>query len=115
MATRGLYYIKPYVVEFDKKFRLYLNDEANSRSFISSNLIDSINPIVIEHDFDGEFVALDLINKTIEGVNCKLTVNFDVENNGGNDFVLGNDVLRNYNYDNEGILLEEGEVIVYFR
>ena len=88
MATRGLYYIKPYVLEFDKKLRLYLNDEENSRSYISSNLIDSINPMVIEHDFDGEFVTLDLINKTIEGEKCKLTVHFDVVINGGNVFIF---------------------------
>ena len=107
--------MKPYVLEFDRKIRLYLDDHENTISSISSNLIDSLNPSVIEQDYDGEYVMLDLNFVTKEGVSCTLTVCFDVIYTEGNEFILADDVLQNYCYDNHGIFVEEGEIKVYTR
>ena len=100
MLTRGLCYMKPYVLEFERKIRLYLDDHENTISFISSNLIDSLNPSVIEQDYDGEYVMLDLNFVTKEGVSCTLRVCFDVIHTESNDFVLADDVLQNSSSDN---------------
>ena len=115
MATRGLYYIKPFVPEFGRKIRLYLDSEVNSISYISASIIDSLNPNVIERDNYGEFVDLDLIFKTLEGQRQSLTVRFQVLEIEGNDFVLGDDVPQDFSYDSDGIMFNEGEVRVYIR
>ena len=115
MATRGLYYIKPFVPKFGRKIRLYLDSEVNSISYISASIIDSLNPNVIEQDNYGEFVDLDLIFKTLEGQRQSLTVRFQVSEIEGNDFVFGDDVLQDFSYDSDGIMFNEGEVRVYMR
>ena len=115
MLTQGLCYVKPYVLEFERKIRLYLDDHENTKSFISSNLIDAINPSVIEEDYNGEFVILDLEFVTKEGEYCTLTVRFDVVHTNGYDFVLAYDMLEQYCYDNHGIFVDEGEIKVYTR
>ena len=114
MLTRGLCYVKPYVLEFRTRIRLYLDDHENTRSFISANLIDSLNPSVIQHDYDGEYVMLDLEFMTKEGECSILNVCFDIIDSN-NEFVLADDVLQHYCYDNHGIFVDEGEIKVYTR
>ena len=114
MFTRGLHYIKPYVFEFDRTIRLYLDDEENSTSYISANLIHSINPSIIEQDQDGEFVALNFLYNNYDGDEESITIYFDViDTGGGNQFVLGDDALQCFSYDFESILLDEGEFKIY--
>ena len=117
MASRGRWnnYIKSYVPKFERQFRVYLDCHDGSRSFISANLVDSFDPSLIEQDYDGEYVMLDLNFVTKEGVSCTLTVCFDVIYTEGNEFILADDVLQNYCYDNHGIFVEEGEIKVYTR
>ena len=115
MAPRGLCYIKPFVLEFDRKIRLYLDNEVNSLSYISASLIDALNPDVIEQDCYGEVVRLEVIYKTIDGQKYSFIVPFQVLETEGNDFVLGNDALSNYYYANEGIFFDGGEVRIYAR
>ena len=115
MASKGLFYIKPYVSEFERKIRLYLDDCVNSKSCISTYLIDSMNPNIIECDDYGEHVYLDLIYKTVEGQIHTLKVCFDIVESDGYDFILADDVLQNYYYDSEGIMFDGGEVRVYTR
>ena len=113
--AKGLHYTKPYVTEFGRTIRLYLDDHVDSRSFISANLIDSNDPTLIEEGYDDEYVVLNLLFKTMDGDMEELDVCFDVVETGGNDFILGFDVLQNFEFDREGILLEGGEVKIYTR
>ena len=115
MLTRGLCYVKPYVLEFERKIRLYLDDHEHTRSFIKSSLTDSLNPSVIEEDDHGEFVMLDLEFVTKEGEYSTLNVCFDIIDTDNNEFVLADDVLQHYCYDNYGIFVDEGEIKVYTR
>ena len=80
MFSSGCNYIKPYVHEFDRVIRLYLDDEEYSTSYISTDLIKSIDPSIIQEDYDGNNVFLNLIFKTYNanGVEDTLTVNFEV-------------------------------------
>ena len=88
----------------------------NQKSFtVSTNLIDTFNPNVIEFDSEGEYVYLDLVYKTIEEQYHTLRVCFEVVETNGHDFVLGNDVLQKYFYDTQGIVFEFGEVRIYKR
>ena len=115
MTTRGLPYIKTFVREFDRRIRVYLNDQEGSHSFISTNLVCNIDPSVIEVDSNGEYVTLDLIYRTYEGEEYTKTVTFDVVDTAGHEFVLADDVLQNYHYGNHGIFFEGGEVKIYQR
>ena len=45
----------------------------------------------------------------------KIGLRHPVVETGGNDFILGFDVLQNFEFDREGILLEGGEVKIYTR
>ena len=114
MATRGLSYIKTYVWGFRRPIRLYLDNQVN-RSYISANLIESINPSLIKEDQEGEYVALDLMYDTVDGNGGELSVFFDVVQTDGNEFILGHDVLNNFTYDDDGIMFDQGEVRIYWR
>ena len=114
MATRGLNYIKPYVLEFERSIRLYLDDN-EPRSYISANLIDSLDPSLVEQDSNGQYVVLNLIFNTLDGVEECLSATFDVTLTYGNEFVLGNDLIQSFSYGNEGIILDGGEVRIYSR
>ena len=115
MATSGLPYIKPHVWEFERTIRLYLDDHEDSRSFISANLIDSIDPSLVQQDSQGQYAVLTLFFPTQNGEENSITVYFDVILTDAHEFVLGNDVLTNYPYDNERLFLEDGEVKIYIR
>lgn len=118
MASRGRWnnYIKSYVPEFERQFRVYLDCHDGSRSFISANLVDSFDPSLIEQvDDDREYVVLNLNYKTIDGQHDVLTACFEVVESNSFEFVLGDDYLHHYYYGNEGIILEGGEVKIYSR
>ena len=54
-------YIKAYILELQKKLRVYLLDEEGYRSSISIQLLDALNPYLhIPEDQDGSFVTLTL-------------------------------------------------------
>ena len=109
------FYVKTYVPAFGKPIRLYLDDNEGSFSYISANLIDKINPSAIQIDENGEYARLDLIFMTREGEECEMDVCFNVIETDGNEFVLGDDVLQDYDYDIKGIYFYEGKVKVYIR
>ena len=115
MATSGLPYIKPHVWEFERTIRLYLDDHEDSTSFISANLIHAIDPSLIQQDSQGQYVVLTLFFHTLNGEDNSITVYFDVILTDAYEFVLGNDVLTNFPYDNERLLLDDGEVEIYTR
>ena len=109
------FYVKCYVTDFGKVIRVYLDNNQDSCSFISANLISNLDPSAIQMDENGEYACLDLIFRTRDGEECIKNVAFDVMDTDGNEFVLGDDFLQDYDYDSKGILFKEGEVKVYFR
>jgi hypothetical protein len=112
MSIRDLQYIKTRV--YDRKFRLYL--DFDQYSYISADLIYSIDPSIIQTDFDGDFVLLDLDYTTVDGARHTKTVCFDVIETGGSfEFVLGYETLKYHDFDDLGLFLEAGEVPIYCR
>ena len=115
MSIRDLPYIKTRVYEFDRKFRVYLDFNRHSHSFISADLIHSIDPSLIQSDYDGQFVTLDLDYTTVEGARDTLTVTFDIVQTNNFEFVIGFETLQFYDSDDLGLFLEAGEVPIYYR
>ena len=115
MSLRNVPYIKTWVREFDRKFRVYLNFEKHSRSYISEDLVSNIDPSLIQSDSDGNFIMLNLDYKTVDGHEDTIMICFDVIQTNSFDFVLGDETLENYESDELGLFLEGGEVPLYFR
>ena len=51
----------------------------------------------------------------VDGNGGELSVFFDVVQTYGNEFILGDDILNSFTYDDEGILFDQGEVRIYWR
>ena len=108
-------YVKPYVLEFEKPIRLYLHDVSGTRSFISGNLIDAINPNLVRYDDDGDpyvKLHLDFLHKDTKDYHT-YTFYFDVVETNGFDFVLSRNYLREYYLDSDTLGLPYGDVQVY--
>ena len=69
----------------------------------------------MQQDSKGQYVVLNLFFNTLDGEENSITVYFDVIQTDAHEFVLGNDVLTNFFYDNEQLFLEGGEVKIYIR
>ena len=107
-------YFKPYVQQFDKKIRVYLDIRDDTFSFITSNLIEAINPDIIEQDSDGNFyVILDLIYQNVHKQEDTLTVRFEIIDSPGNEIIMAQDVLENYDVFNDCMILNAGTVKIY--
>ena len=107
-------YIKAYVEEFQKRIRVYLDNRPNTVSYISGNLIDSLNPNIVEQDdFGNYFVNLNLIYRNINQQESYLTVNFKILETPGNDLVIGDDILQDYDNNEDSVIFDGGTVKVY--
>ena len=116
MSIRDLPYIKCRIYEFDRKYRVYLDFEEDSISFIGADLIHNIDPSLIQTDDGGrQFVVLDLDYTTTDGVRDTLTVCFYVIDTGSFEFLLGYDILQHFDHDSLGLFLDAGEVPIYQR
>ena len=81
------FYVKCYVPDFGKVIRVYLDNNQDSCSFISANLISNLDPSAIQMDENGEYACLDLIFRTRDGEECIKNVAFDVIDTDGNEFI----------------------------
>ena len=107
-------YIKAYIEEFQKRIRIYLDNRPNTFSFISGNLIDALAPQFVEQDDKGNyFVALNLVYQNIHQEDSSLTVLFEVLETPGNDIVIGDDILHNYENNEDSVIFDGGTVKVY--
>ena len=66
-------------------------------------------------DSNGDFVNLDLDYKTVDGEEQTLTVCFDVIQTSSFVFVLGEETLAQFEFDELGLFLEGGEVPLIYR
>ena len=104
-------YIKAYILELQKKLRVYLLDEEGCRSSISIQLLDALNPYLhIPEDQDGSFVTL-----TLAFGPDKYQFQFDVIDTGNYDIYLGKNHLANYDLDSQWLYLDGVSAQVYHR
>ena len=102
-------YIKPYVINFQKKIRIYLNDFCGQRSFVSQRLLDRVCPdIDIEEDADGPYVLLGLAFGPHRYFFAFDVVDFDTY-----DIAMGKNHLNQYDLDDMSLYLDHGTVQVF--
>ena len=106
-------YIEAFVEQFNKQIRVYLDNGEDSFSFISWNLIQALHVDLVEEDKNGPFVILDLIYKNIHLEEDLITVRFDVLDTSGFEFVMANDVLKDFDYYEDCIIFPNGSTKIY--
>ena len=85
-------------------------------SFITSNLIQAINPDIIEQDSDGNlYVVLDLIYENVNKEEDTLTVRFEIIDSPVNEIVMAKDMLGNFDVYDDCMILNAGTVRIYHR
>ena len=111
-------YIRPYVEEFGKNIRVYLNDEEGGQSFISLRLLQNIDPSLIREDELGSYAKLHFTFNNTDQNNEEAwytyTFNFNVIDTEGFEFFIGNDILANYDMDRQNLYLEGGAVPIKY-